>query len=61
MEMNQYLFGYELRYLCETCPGAAYNILPHNRVGTLYECPLCVDPDILDNYLVPERYYKRWK
>lgn len=57
--MNQYLFGFEVHYLCESCPGAAYDM---RKYRTQYvecrECPLCDD---IDTYKVAERYYRRWK
>ena len=57
--MNQYLFGFEVHYLCESCPGAAYDIWKYRVIlAECASCPLC---DAIDGYYVPERYYRRWK
>lgn len=57
--MNKYLFGFEVHYLCDNCPGAAYDV--RKRFPKYLECNGCPFCDNIDTYLVAERYYLRWR
>ncbi len=56
MEMNQYLFGLAIRYIClgNHCAGTVYRIVPIETSPRVLHCPFCNPRNNLPGY------YLRW-